>query len=421
MDPATERPELDATEQRVIGSLLEKERTVPASYPMTLNGLRTACNQSSGRDPILDLTDGQLAEALDALKARGLLRFVHAAQGARVVKYRQVLDERLELSAAERAVVTVLLLRGAQTPGDLRSRSERLHRFREVTAIDEALSLLAARTPPLVRELERRPGQKEARWIHLLGPVAVVDAPSTRGTDATRSNAAVTEAILAEGPVARDAKVVAAYDAVAAAYADHLVDELDGKPFDRWLLERLVDLAGGGPVADAGCGPGQVAFHLAAAGADVTGFDLSPGMVAEARRRFPELPFALADLTALPAPGDGSDGWAAISAWYSLVHLAASELPPALALLAATLRPGGWLALAVHVGPELRHLSDWWGQPVDVDFTLHDPRDVLDACTTAGLRDLEWYRRSPLPEVEVDTERLYVVARRPPTGSLGPA
>lgn len=419
MDPETEPPQLDAVEQRVLGSLLEKELTVPASYPMTLNGLRTACNQSSGREPVVDLADGEITGALDDLKSRGLVRFVHAAQGARVVKYRQVLDERLDLSPPERAVITVLLLRGPQTPGELRSRCERLHRFREVTSVDGALAALADRTFPLVRGSERRPGQKEARWVHLLGEVAVPDASPAAQGGAVPVGSAVTEAVLAEGPVARDAKVVAAYDAVAGSYADHLIDELDAKPFDRWLLERLAVLADGGPVADAGCGPGHVALHLAAAGADVTGFDLSPGMVAEARRRFPELPFAVADLTALPRPADGHQGWAAIAAWYSLVHLAASELRPAVALLAATLRPGGWLALAVHLGPELRHLGQWWDRAVDLDFTLHSADDVVAACTTAGLVSLEVYRRSPLPAVEVETERLYVLARRPGPGSLG--
>lgn len=218
--------------------------------------------------------------------------------------------------------------------------------------------------------------------------------------------------MVADGAAARDAKVVAAYDQVAEDYADHLLDELDAKPLDRWLLERLAALAADGPVADAGCGPGQVAFHLAAAGADVTGFDLSPGMVATARRRFPELAFEVGDLTALPPAPDGS-GWAAIAAWYSLVHLAGSELRPAVALLARALRPGGWLAFAVHVGPELRHLEEWWGHAVDVDFSLHDAEQVLDAVATAGLVDVEWYRRGPYAGGEAETERIYVLARRP--------
>ena len=222
--------------------------------------------------------------------------------------------------------------------------------------------------------------------------------------------------MLADGPAARDRKVRATYDAVAGAYADWLTAELDHKPFDRWLLERLAAEAGDGPVADAGCGPGQDTFHLAAAGATVTGFDLSPGMVDEARRRFPELDFAVADLRALPAPASGAGGgWAAIAAWYSLVHLAGSELPGAIAALAGALRPGGTLALAVHLGGSVRHLDEFMGARVSIDFTLHDQDEVLAAVRSAGLVDVEWYRRSPYRGHEVDTERLYVLARRPAT------
>jgi uncharacterized protein YceH (UPF0502 family) len=164
--------ELDPTEQRVIGSLLEKERTVPDTYPMTLNGLRTACNQSSGRDPILHLSDLEVQSALDRLRTAGLTRVLHPSHGARQPKYRQVLDEVLVLEPGERAVLTLLLLRGAQTPGELRSRSDRLHGFESLAEVQAALDGLARRDDPLVRELERRPGQKEQRWIHLLGPVA---------------------------------------------------------------------------------------------------------------------------------------------------------------------------------------------------------------------------------------------------------
>jgi hypothetical protein len=415
-DTATgDLPELDPVEQRVLGSLLEKERTVPASYPMTLNGLRTACNQSSSREPVMDLDDATIVATLDGLKAKGLARMVYASSGARAVKYRQVLDERLGLSDEERAIVTVLLLRGPQAPGELKTRTERLHTFADREEVERYLQAMAGAPEPLVHQLERLPGQQDHRWIHLLGPVDTATPPEPGARAAVP--AVDREVVLSAGPLARDAKVVAAYDALAPAYADHLIDELDTKAFDRWLLERLVDLANGGPIADAGCGPGQVAFHLAAAGADVTGFDLAPGMVAEARRRFPELTFEVGDLTALPAPAAGAagaagPGWAAIAAWYSLVHLAASELRPAVALLAAALAPGGWLAVAVHIGDEVRTVTELFDTPVDVDFVFHDPAAVIDAFATAGLVDAEWYRRGPLPG-EAETERLYVLARRP--------
>lgn len=171
--------ELDLIDQRVLGSLLEKERTVPATYPLTLNALRTACNQSSGRDPVLDVGEREVLASIDRLKGLGLARIVHAGAGSRSTKYRQVLHERLDLDAGERAVITLLLLRGAQTPGELRSRSDRLHDFPSLDAVDAALQSLAARDAPLVAEQDRQPGQKERRWVHLLGPAAgsTVDVP----------------------------------------------------------------------------------------------------------------------------------------------------------------------------------------------------------------------------------------------------
>jgi hypothetical protein len=174
--------DLDPIEQRVLGSLLEKERTVPDTYPMTLNGLRTACNQTSGRDPILSLDEHEVQAALDRLRPAGLTRVLHPSHGARMPKYRQVLDEVLTLSDGERAILTLLLLRGAQTPGELRSRSERLHPFGDLEEVDAALRSLGTREVPLVHEQERRPGQKERRWTHLLGPVAE-PTPSARSVD----------------------------------------------------------------------------------------------------------------------------------------------------------------------------------------------------------------------------------------------
>jgi hypothetical protein len=399
--------ELDAIEQRVIGSLLEKERTVPDTYPMTLNGLRTACNQSSGRDPILHLTDTEVQAALDRLRAAGLTRVLHPSHGARQPKYRQVLDEVLALEAGERAVITLLLLRGAQTPGELRSRSERLHAFGDLASVDAALAALAGRDDPLVVELARRPGQKEQRWVHRLGPVSEA-SPATPD----EPTADPTEAVLSDGADARDARVASAYTAVAGAYADELLDELDRKPFDRWLLERLADLAVDGPVADVGCGPGQVTAHLALAGADATGFDLAPGMVTEARRRFPELRFEVADLRSLPAP-PGGGGWSVITAWYSLVHLATSEVPATVAALAGALRPGGWLAVAVHEGAELRRVTELFGATTELEFTLHRRSAVVAAFEAAGLMDVEWYVRNASSPTEAQTERIYVVGRRP--------
>lgn len=164
----------------MIGSLLEKERTVPDTYPMTLNGVRTACNQSSGRDPVMTLDEHEVHAALNSLRAAGLTRVLHPSHGARMPKYRQVLDEVLTLDDGERAVLTLLLLRGPQTPGELRSRAERLHPFTGLVEVERALASLATREEPLAKELGRRPGQKEQRWVHRLDPVhEPEDDPST--------------------------------------------------------------------------------------------------------------------------------------------------------------------------------------------------------------------------------------------------
>ncbi len=401
----TDPLDLDAVDQRVLGSLLEKQRTVPAGYPMTLNALRSACNQTSSREPVTDYDESMLLERMKSLKERGLVRIVWADRGPRTLKYHQLLDERLAVGEDERALLTVLLLRGAQAPGELKTRTDRLHPFADRAEVEQVLRRMAGAPDPLVHELERRPGQHDARWVHLLGPVETGTPAPAAHPDVDR------EGVLAEGPDARDAKVRATYDTVATAYGDRLGDELDRKPFDRWLLDRVAALADGRPVVDVGTGPGHVAAYLAAAGADATGVDLSPGMVEEARRRFPDLTFTVGSLTGLLRP-PAAAGWGAITAWYALVHLAGSELAPAIASLARVLAPDGRLALALHAGSDVHHADEWMGEPVDVDFVLHDPDAVVGAVRAAGLVDVEWYLRGPL-EGEVETERLYVLGRRP--------
>lgn len=156
-------------QQRVLGALAEKAATVPDTYPMTLRGLQTACNQKNNREPVTDHTEGELQVALDELKARHLVRFVYASHGARSTKYRHVLDERLGLDAGELALVTALLLRGPQTLNELRTRTERAHAFASNDEVAATLEGLAARTEPVVVHLPRQSGQKETRWAHLLG------------------------------------------------------------------------------------------------------------------------------------------------------------------------------------------------------------------------------------------------------------
>lgn len=394
-----ELPVLDAAEQRVLGCLLEKQVTVPASYPLTLNSLRTACNQTSSRDPVSHYSEAEVQAAARALKERGLVRIVWAVQGSRTLKYYQSVDQQIELDDAERALVTVLLLRGPQSAGELKTRTERLHSFADKAEVAAALRSMSSRTPPLVTELGLRSGQQDRRWTHLLGPAPMDDA----------AEPADTEVVLAEGATQRNARVVASYGAAAQGYADRFGDELAHKPFDRWLLGRVAALADG-PIADVGCGPGHIAAHLAKAGAQAEGFDLSPGMIAVARSRYPDQTFEVADFTRLLRPRRAG-GWGAIVAWYAFVHLAASELPGAIAHLVSTLDPGGWLSLAVHSGSQVLHADELCGAAVDLDFVLHDSTQLLAAMAAAGLVDVEWYLRSPGPD-EAQTERLYVLGRR---------
>lgn len=391
-------PELDPEEQRVLGSLLEKQVTVPASYPLTLNALRTACNQSNSREPVTDYDEQTVEQVGRRLKDRGLLRIVWSDTGRRTLKYHQTLDEVLGLAEDERALVTVLLLRGPQAPGELRTRTERLHAFADLIAVQETLRRMAERG--LVRELPRRSGDRDSRWAHLFGAEPPPDVP-TPAVD-----------VLAGGAESRDARVRAAYDAVAGRYAEALFNELTGLPFEQWLLDRVAAHAGSGPVVEVGCGPGHVTAYLADAGAEATGIDVSPAMVDQACRRFPDGSYEVGDLRRLMRP-TSAPGWSAVLAWYSLIHLAPSELAAAVEALTRPLAPGGWLVLALHAGTEVRHVDEWFDQPVDLDFVLHEPADVVAVVTGAGLVDVEWYRRGPLTQRDETTDRLYVVARKP--------
>jgi len=404
----TDLPVLDAVEQRVLGSLLEKQVTVPATYPLTLNALRAACNQASSREPVMDLDDHTVETTARALRDRGLLRIVWADVGRRVLKYHQTLDEVLDLTVDERALVTVLLLRGAQAPGELRSRTERLHSFADRAAVETCLHRLSEREKPLVRELERRPGQQDLRWVHLLGAVQ----PAAGSSASADGSAVERERPLADGAAARDQRVLSTYTAVAQNYAETLGAELEDLRFERWLLDRVVAEAGARPIVDAGCGPGHVTAYLAAAGANARGLDLTPAMVEQARNRFPGLRFDVGDLGQLIRP-ENADGWGAVLGWYSLIHLADSEFPAAVAALARPLTPGGVLVLATHAGREVKKLTSWFGHDVELDVVLHDPAQVVAAVTAAGLQDVEWYLRGPIAARQETTDRLYVLARRP--------
>jgi uncharacterized protein YceH (UPF0502 family) len=397
-------PVLDAAEQRVLGSMLEKEITVPASYPMSINSVRTACNQASSREPVVDYDEELVHRTLQALKDKDLVALTWQGPGSRVVKYVQTFAQRRGIPPDERALLTVLLLRGPQPAGALKTRTERLHRFADRTEVEACLARMASGETAMVRELPRQPGQQDSRWIHLLGPV---DAPEIAAGPVPVDR----ESVLEAGPEARDDKVRAAYAAVAASYAEQLFNELTDLPFESWLLRRVVELSDGAPVIEVGTGPGHVAAFLAEAGADATGLDLSPEMVDEARRRYPGVSYQVGDLRQLIRPAT-HDGWGAVLAWYSLIHLAASELPAAIASLARPLRTNGWLVLGLHAGAEVRTVREWFGHDIDLDFVLHDPAEVVATVERAGLLDVEWYHRGPFTSRGETTQRLYVLARK---------
>jgi uncharacterized protein YceH (UPF0502 family) len=153
-------------EIRVLGCLIEKQRTTPDAYPLSLNALRLACNQSTNRDPVVDYDEATIRSALDGLARRGWARLA-SGPGSRAAKFRHLFDEALDLGEPEVALLGVLMLRGPQTLGELKQRSERLWRFADLGEVDHVLAGLAARE--LVARLPRRPGQKEERYAHLLG------------------------------------------------------------------------------------------------------------------------------------------------------------------------------------------------------------------------------------------------------------
>jgi uncharacterized protein len=160
---------LTAEEARVLGSLIEKEATVPDSYPLSLNALRLACNQTTNRHPVVAYDDRTVENALLSLKSMGLVRFVHPSHGGRTTRYRHSADERWRLSMPELAVLSVLILRGAQTVGEVRGRAERHHPFGDLYEVEEILDTLAGRSPePFAVRLERRSGEREARWAQVL-------------------------------------------------------------------------------------------------------------------------------------------------------------------------------------------------------------------------------------------------------------
>jgi uncharacterized protein YceH (UPF0502 family) len=180
---------LTENEVRVLGSLIEKDITTPEYYPLSLNALLNACNQKSNRDPVMQLNENAVRDALEGLQEH---RMAGPARGAdsRVTKYEQRLQEVFNFTRPEIAVLCVLLLRGPQTPGELRGRAERLHRFETLDDVQSALQKLMQREPPLAKVLPRQPGTKESRYAHLFaGDVVEAEAPATGGAVVERNPA----------------------------------------------------------------------------------------------------------------------------------------------------------------------------------------------------------------------------------------
>lgn len=193
LSPTLPTMPLTSEESRVLACLIEKEATVPDSYPLTLNALRLACNQATNRHPIVAYEDRAVEAALLSLKSIGLVRFVFPSHGGRTVRYRQTADERWRLSPAELGALSVLVLRGPQTTAEIRTRAERIAGGASQSEVEEALDALAGRSPePLAVRLERRPGERDQRWSDLLtGEVPdiapFVEPPTSHANSVARS------------------------------------------------------------------------------------------------------------------------------------------------------------------------------------------------------------------------------------------
>ena len=203
----------------------------------------------------------------------------------------------------------------------------------------------------------------------------------------------------------------ASYDRVAEEYAHRLFDELQYKPLDRQMLDRLADsIPAGGIICDMGCGPGQVARYLRDRGAQVIGVDLSAHMIEQARQLNPDIEFKQGNLLALDV---ADEAWAGIAAFYSIIHVPREEVMTTLHDLKRVLQPGGLLLLAFHLGTEVLHLEEWWGQPVSADFVYFQAPEMQAYLQAAGFQIEELIERPPYPDVEHPSHRAYILARKP--------
>ncbi|HEX6575392.1 MAG TPA: methyltransferase domain-containing protein [Gemmatimonadaceae bacterium] len=203
--------------------------------------------------------------------------------------------------------------------------------------------------------------------------------------------------------------VRSSYDSAAKAYADHLFDELDGKPLDRHLLNRFVDeFANHGKIIDLGCGPGHIAKYVHDRGGDVIGIDLSPSMIAVARERVPDVPFHEGDMRSLDLRDHSADG---LISFYSIVHFTAEALPDVFTEARRVITPDGLFLIAFHIGEESNHVDELFGESVSLDFQFHQPEIVAGALQRSGFRVIERTEREPYPEAEYPSRRCYMLAR----------
>lgn len=196
------------------------------------------------------------------------------------------------------------------------------------------------------------------------------------------------------------------YNRVASEYARQFSAELDHKPLERHLLDEFVR-GSAGRLCDLGCGPGQVAAYLHAAGRDVIGVDLADNMVVEAQHLHPDIMFAQADMRQLPFVDASFSG---IVAFYSLIHIPHAEIPVVMQEMWRVLQPHGEVLIAFHCGEEIRHFAEWWGEDVNLDFRFFRTQEMKNWLTDAGFTILSVTEREPYPEIEVQTQRTYIRA-----------
>lgn len=216
--------QLDTTEARTLGVLIEKSFITPDNYPLSLNALTNGCNQLTGRDPVLTLTENAVQDALTRLTEKRLAARSEHASG-RVSKYEHTVRLRFSVTPAEQALLALLLLRGPQTPGELRARSERMHAFAHVEEVDAVLAHLAEKNPPLVTKLARAPGTKEARFAQTLSPLPIQQSPAvSHGTQAYVESAQDTLSLRITQAEAEIAALKETVEQLKALVAQHLSD-----------------------------------------------------------------------------------------------------------------------------------------------------------------------------------------------------